>query len=160
MNEPIEAKLVATDLNDDCRRPGAGATTRRTPGARSSAPGARSATVRAQQGRRGFPNLLDDDWLWGGAIEDIHTTVTHGIRNTTDPDARYSQMPAFGDILEEADIDAVVNHVLAISGQDHDAELAAKGSQVFADNCVSCHMEGGNGDRAQGAPNLTDAIWL
>jgi cytochrome c oxidase cbb3-type subunit 3 len=110
----------------------------------------------------GYPNLLDDDWLWGGAMEDIHATITHGIRNTTDDDARYSMMPAFGvdGLLEAPQIDAVVQHVLAISGQDHDAALAAEGATVFAENCAACHMDDGTGDRTQGAPNLTDAIWL
>lgn len=111
---------------------------------------------------KGYPNLLDNDWLWGGDMEAIHTTITHGIRNTTDPDARYSQMPRFGadELLEPAQIDAVVEHVLAISGQEHDAMLAAEGATLFADNCSACHGEQGKGDRTQGAPNLTDAIWL
>lgn len=111
---------------------------------------------------KGYPSLLDDDWLWGGTIEDIHLTITHGIRNTTDPDARYSEMPKFGvdGLLEPAQIDAVVEHVLAISGQEHDATLAAEGATVFADNCSACHMEAGEGDRTQGAPALNDAIWL
>jgi cytochrome c oxidase cbb3-type subunit III len=111
---------------------------------------------------RGYPNLLDDDWLWGGDMEAIHTTITHGIRNTTDADARYSEMPAFGrdELLEGPQIDAVVQHVLAISGQEHDAGLAAEGTAVFAENCASCHGEEGKGNRELGAPNLTDAIWL
>ncbi len=111
---------------------------------------------------KGYPNLLDDDWLWGGDIDAILTTITHGIRNTQDPDARYSQMPAFGvdGILEGPQIAAAVEHVLAISGADHDAGLAAEGAVVFAENCVSCHGEAGKGDRELGAPNLTDAIWL
>ncbi|WGV15570.1 cytochrome-c oxidase, cbb3-type subunit III [Fuscovulum ytuae] len=111
---------------------------------------------------KGYPSLLDDDWLWGGTIEDIHLTITHGIRNTTDPDARYSEMPKFGadGILDDAQIDAVVEHVLAISGQEHDATLAAEGATVFADNCAACHMDAGEGDRTQGAPALNDAIWL
>ena len=111
---------------------------------------------------KGYPSLLDDDWLWGGTIDDIHTTITHGIRNTTDPDARYSEMPKFGvdGLLEPAQIDAVVEHVLALSGQAHDAALAAEGATVFADNCAACHGAAGVGDRTQGAPNLTDAIWL
>jgi cytochrome c oxidase cbb3-type subunit 3 len=110
----------------------------------------------------GYPNLLDNDWLWGGTIEDIHTTITHGIRNTTDADARYSEMPKFGadGLLDSAQIDQVVQYVLQISGQEHDAALAGEGAVVFADNCAACHMEDGTGDRAQGAPNLTDAIWL
>jgi len=113
-------------------------------------------------GAEGYPNLLDNDWLWGGSIEDIHLTVSHGIRNTEDGDARYSEMPKFGadEILEPAQIDAAVQYVLAISGQEHDAALAAEGQTVFIDNCSSCHMEDGTGDRTQGAPNLTDAIWL
>ena len=110
----------------------------------------------------GYPNLLDNDWLWGGTIDDIHTTISHGIRNTTDADARYSEMPKFGadELLEPAQIDQVVQYVLQISGQDHDAALATEGATVFADNCASCHAEDGTGDRMQGAPNLTDAIWL
>ncbi len=111
---------------------------------------------------KGYPNLLDNDWLWGGDMEAIHTTLTHGIRNATDPDARYSQMPKFGadGLLEPAQIAGVVEHVLKISGQDHDAALASAGATVFTENCVACHTEAGTGDRAQGAPNLTDAIWL
>ena len=96
---------------------------------------------------KGYPNLLDDDWLWGGDMESICTTVTHGIRNTTDADARYSQMPAFGtdELLEQPQIDEVVQHVLAISGQEHDAALAAEGATVFADNCAACHSEARHG---------------
>jgi cytochrome c oxidase cbb3-type subunit 3 len=110
----------------------------------------------------GYANLLDDDWLWGGTMEDIHLTVTHGIRNTTDPDARYSEMPKFGvdGLLEKEQIAEVVEYVLQISGQEHDATLAAAGETVFVDNCSACHMEDGSGDRAQGAPKLTDAVWL
>ena len=101
-------------------------------------------------------------WMTGGTLDDIHTTVTHGIRGTDDADARYSEMPRFGidGLLDNAQIDQVTQHVLAISGQEHDAALAAEGATVFADNCVACHGENGTGDRAQGAPNLTDAVWL
>lgn len=115
-------------------------------------------------GAKGYPNLLDDDWLWGGTIEDIHTTITHGIRNTDDEDARFSQMPAFGrdELLEKEQIAQVVNYVMSISAGNtpQDASLVAKGEVVFQDNCAACHMEDGTGDRFQGAPNLTDAIWL
>jgi cytochrome c oxidase cbb3-type subunit 3 len=71
-------------------------------------------------------------------------------------------MPKFGadGLLEPAQIDQVVQYVLQISGQQHDAALAGEGAVVFTDNCAACHMEDGTGDRAQGAPNLTDAIWL
>lgn len=113
-------------------------------------------------GAKGYPNLQDDDWLWGGDIEAIHTTIAHGVRNEEDDDARYSEMPAFGrdELLEPEEIDQVVNFVLALSGQEADATLAEAGAVIFEDNCSACHMEDGKGDRDQGAPNLTDAIWL
>jgi cytochrome c oxidase cbb3-type subunit 3 len=160
-NAGIEAKLVAADLNAipaDAELSSyvrnAGAAVFRTNCATCHGSGA--------AGGAGYPNLLDNDWLWGGAMEDIHLTITHGIRNTTDPDARYSEMPKFGadGLLEQPQIDAVVQHVLAISGQEHDAALASEGATVFAEQCAACHMEDGTGDRTQGAPNLTDAIWL
>ncbi|MFT7593868.1 MAG: cytochrome c oxidase cbb3-type subunit 3 [Paracoccaceae bacterium] len=113
-------------------------------------------------GAKGYPNLLDDDWLWGGDIEAIHTTITHGIRNEDDDDARFSEMPAFGrdELLEATEINQVVNFVMSLSGEAQDASLVADGAVVFEDNCAACHMEDGTGDREQGAPNLTDAIWL
>ena len=160
-NAPIEAKLVAAPLDQITADPelsnytrNAGAAIFRTWCAQCHGSGA--------GGNKGFPNLLDNDWLWGGTIDDIHTTVTHGIRNTTDADARYSQMPAFGrdGLLEPEQIGQVVQHVLKISGQPFDAALEVEGATVFADNCAACHGEDGTGDRAQGAPNLTDAIWL
>jgi cytochrome c oxidase cbb3-type subunit 3 len=162
-NGPIRERLVAAELTEIQNDPellqfatAAGAAVFRTHCSQCHGSGA--AGVQAA----GYPNLLDDDWLWGGAMEDIHTTVTHGIRNTTSDEARYSEMPAFGrdELLEPAQIDAVVQHVMAISGQEHDAALAAEGAAVFAENCAACHMEDGTGDRTQGAPNLTDAIWL
>lgn len=108
----------------------------------------------------GYPNLLDDDWLWGGDIEAIHATIAHGIRNEDDDDARYSEMPAFGELLEPEEISQVVHYVMQLSGGDADAALAGPGAEVFADNCSSCHGENGLGDREVGAPNLADAIWL
>ncbi len=113
-------------------------------------------------GAKGYPNLLDDDWLWGGSVEEIHETVTHGIRNEDSDDARYSEMPAFGrdELLEKEEIDQVVNFVMSLSGEAQDASKVEAGAVVFEDNCASCHMEDGTGDRSQGAPNLADAIWL
>lgn len=108
----------------------------------------------------GYPNLLDNDWLWGGTIDDIHTTIAHGIRNTSDEDARFSEMPAFGDILEPADIGAVANYVMSLSGDPQDATQVALGETLYMDNCAACHADNGTGDRFQGAPNLADAIWL
>lgn len=111
-------------------------------------------------GAKGYPNLLDKDWLWGGQIADIAFTVSHGVRNEQSPDTRYSQMPAFGDILTPEEIGALVQHVLAISGQDHDAAQSAAGVPLFAENCAACHGEQAEGNREFGAPTLSDAIWL
>lgn len=162
-NAPIRAKLEAAELTGIATDPeladyanNAGGAVFRTWCAQCHGSGA--AGVQAS----GYPNLLDDDWIWGGDIEAIHTTITHGIRNTTDEDARISEMPRFGAdaLLEKPQIAEVVQHVLAISGQEHDAALATAGAVVFADNCAGCHGEAGEGNRDLGAPNLSDAIWL
>lgn len=111
-------------------------------------------------GATGYPNLLDNDWLWGGSIEQIGHTIAHGIRNETDDDARYSEMPAFGEIFEPEEIEATVEYVISLSNPEHDTALAATGAELFADNCSSCHGEAALGDHDIGAPNLADAIWL
>lgn len=106
----------------------------------------------------GYPALVDDDWLWGGTVGDIYATIRHGIRND-DAEAHFSQMPAFGvdGLLTAAQIGAVADHVLALSGQGPDN---AEGAALFADNCASCHGDLGKGEPTLGAPNLTDQIWL
>jgi cytochrome c oxidase cbb3-type subunit 3 len=114
-------------------------------------------------GALGYPNLIDDDWLWGGDIESIHTTITVGVRQPTDEDyLRQSEMPAFGkdELLEVEQIDQVVNYVMSLSGEPKDATMVAEGAVVFEENCASCHGEAAKGDIDQGAPNLADAIWL
>jgi cytochrome c oxidase cbb3-type subunit 3 len=111
-------------------------------------------------GAVGYPNLLDDDWLWGGDFENIEYTVRHGIRNEEDWDARYSEMTAFDEILSNEEIDQVVQYVRLVSNQEHDATLASAGEEVFLNNCAACHGDNGMGNRDLGAPNLTDAIWL
>ncbi|PTX56871.1 cytochrome c oxidase cbb3-type subunit 3 [Litoreibacter ponti] len=111
-------------------------------------------------GFEGYPNLLDDDWLWGGDLANIQATIQHGIRNETDPDARFSQMPAYGEIFEPEEIDAVVEYVLAFSREPENPDLLPLGEELYLDNCAACHGDAGMGDREQGAPNLTDAIWL
>lgn len=113
------------------------------------------------QGAPGYPNLNDDDWLWGGDLEAIYTTISHGVRNDEDEDARISDMPPFGDdLLEPEQISAVTDYVLKLSNQEHDADRAAAGTEVYAENCASCHGETGQGGREFGAPNLADALWL
>ncbi|MCB9929115.1 MAG: cytochrome-c oxidase, cbb3-type subunit III [Alphaproteobacteria bacterium] len=113
------------------------------------------------QGFTGYPNLNDDDWLWGGSLDAIHTTIRYGIRSTSD-NTRLNDMMAFGrdQILNRDQINDVTEYVLDISHQDHDAAAAERGKQIFTDNCVACHGEGGVGNQELGAPNLTDAIWL
>ena len=113
-------------------------------------------------GAPGYPNLNDDDWIWGGEAEDIRLTIAHGIRSADDDDTRDSAMPAFGkdELLEKTEIAQVVEHVLAISGQDHDPAMAEGGAVLFEENCASCHGEDGGGMVEMGAPNLSDAIWL
>jgi cytochrome c oxidase cbb3-type subunit 3 len=162
-NAPMKAKLVAADMATINQDPSlkqfamsAGAAIFRTNCAQCH--GAGAAGVKG----KGYPNLLDNDWLWGGDLDAILTTVTHGIRNTTDPDARLSEMPKFGtdELLSKEEIGQVVEYVLQISGQEHDAALATAGVQIFADNCAACHGDDAKGNRDLGAPNLTDAIWL
>ncbi|MEL7256099.1 MAG: cytochrome-c oxidase, cbb3-type subunit III [Pseudomonadota bacterium] len=111
-------------------------------------------------GAVGYPNLLDDAWLWGGTLAEIEYTVTHGIRNDQDDDAHWSEMPAFGDIFSEEEIGMTTDYVLSLSGQDHDAAMAEQGAVLFAENCASCHGDAALGDTSIGAPNLADAIWL
>lgn len=111
-------------------------------------------------GGAGYPNLNDDDWLWGGDIEAIHTTITHGIRFNDDPDTRVSEMPAFGDILQPEEIRQVSAYVVSLTGTPSDAAMVEPGKQIFADNCASCHGEDAKGMKEFGAPDLADAIWL
>ncbi|MFY0679693.1 MAG: cytochrome-c oxidase, cbb3-type subunit III [Thalassovita sp.] len=113
-------------------------------------------------GAPGYPNLLDDDWLWGGDVEAIHTTISYGIRSDDSDDTRYSEMPAFGrdELLDEEQIDQVVNYVMSLSGAPQDATKVADGAVVYEENCAACHADDGSGDVEQGAPNLADAIWL
>jgi cytochrome c oxidase cbb3-type subunit 3 len=112
-------------------------------------------------GSKGYANLNDDDWLWGGTLADIHQTVAYGIRSSH-PDTRISEMPAFGadGILTRPQIAAVADYVLSLSGKDDDAAAAADGAAIFADNCAVCHGDDGGGNRELGAAALNDAIWL
>jgi cytochrome c oxidase cbb3-type subunit III len=117
--------------------------------------------VQADGGGPGYPTLADDDWLWGGSLEDIRYTINHGVRNETD-DARFSQMPAYGrdGLLTKAEISDLTEYVIHLSGGDADMAAVARATPNFEMNCVSCHGMDGKGDRMQGAPNLTDAVWL
>lgn len=111
-------------------------------------------------GSKGYPNLNDDDWLWGGDMAALDYTITHGIRNPDHAETRASQMPAFDGVLTPAEIAAVVAHVRTISGQRKASAVSQQGAALFATNCAVCHGPDGKGGRAVGAPNLTDGIWL
>ncbi|MBW7921123.1 MAG: cytochrome-c oxidase, cbb3-type subunit III [Rubellimicrobium sp.] len=114
------------------------------------------------QGSAGYPNLNDDDWLWGGTPEDIRLTIAHGIRYEPDPDTRWSEMPGFGDVLTATEINRIALHVAAFTGGagDADADALAEGEALYLDNCAACHGDAGEGSHDLGAPSLRDAIWL
>ncbi len=105
----------------------------------------------------GYPNLNDDDWIWGGEIGEIEYTLTHGIRWDGSDETRITYMPAFEGIFDRAQVDALVGHVLSLSGN---GSGNAAGAELYAANCAACHQPSGAGDHAQGAPALNDAIWL
>ncbi|PIB92275.1 cytochrome-c oxidase, cbb3-type subunit III [Caulobacter sp. FWC2] len=112
-------------------------------------------------GGKGYPNLRDDVWLWGGKLEDIQYTITHGVR-TGAPGARMSQMPAFGrdELLKPEQIDDLTEYVVHLSNRPADAGAIARAKPIFDTQCVACHGLEGKGDQALGAPNLTDSEWL
>ena len=105
----------------------------------------------------GYPNLNDDDWIWGGTLTDIEYTLTHGIRWEAADATRVNYMPAFEGVLDAGQLGAVTRHVLSLSGK---AQPDAAGAQAFADNCAACHGPAGGGMPVMGAPALNDAIWL
>jgi cytochrome c oxidase cbb3-type subunit 3 len=105
----------------------------------------------------GYPNLNDDDWIWGGTLTAIEYTLTHGIRWQAADATRASYMPAFEGVLDASQAKAVAGHVLSLSGK---APANPAGAQAFADNCAACHGPAGGGMPDMGAPALNDAIWL
>ncbi|MEB2845102.1 cytochrome-c oxidase, cbb3-type subunit III [Rhizobiales bacterium RZME27] len=112
------------------------------------------------EGSIGYPNLNDNDWLWGGDLDTIQQTIAHGIRDAVDPDTRIADMPAFGEMLQPDEIRQVAAYVVSLTGTPRDAAMVEPGKQIFLDNCSSCHGEDAKGNRELGAPNLADAIWL
>jgi cytochrome c oxidase cbb3-type subunit III len=111
------------------------------------------------QGSKGYPNLNADRWLWGGTLDQISATITHGARSG-DPDGHEGMMPAWGrdGLLTKEQINDVANYVLSLSNPAT-TDVSA-GKKVFAENCVACHGENAKGISDVGAPNLTTKIWL
>jgi cytochrome c oxidase cbb3-type subunit 3 len=115
------------------------------------------------QGFKGYPNLNDDDWLWGGSLDAIHTTLQHGIRWDADKDTRTSMMPAFGKdgVLKPNEISTVADYVRSLSGLSTEKGVdLALGQKLFAENCAACHGDAGEGNQDVGAPKLSDKVWL
>jgi cytochrome c oxidase cbb3-type subunit III len=113
-------------------------------------------------GSKGFPNLNDDDWLWGGTLEQIMQTIQFGARSGH-AKTHEGQMLAFGKdgTLKREEIVTVANYVRSLSGlPTRPGYDAAAGAKIFADNCTACHGDTGHGNQEVGAPNLTDKIWL
>ncbi len=113
-------------------------------------------------GAKGFPNLNDDDWLWGGTLDQIAQTIRYGARSGN-PKAHEGQMLAFGKegVLKGDQIITVANYVRSLSGlPTRPGYDAAAGQKIFAENCTVCHGDNAKGNPELGAPNLTDQIWL
>ncbi len=113
-------------------------------------------------GSKGYPNLNDDDWLWGGDLKAIEFTITHGARNPDVAQTHASMMPAFGrdGLLTPAQVQDVVSFVRVVSAQEQASAASRRGAALYTANCAVCHGPEGKGDRQFGAPNLADGIWL
>lgn len=114
-------------------------------------------------GARGYPNLNDDDWIWGGTLSEVEQTIRFGVRSAHEKTRQGAAMPAFGrdGMLNNQQIEAVADFVRSRAGLQVAANAnLTLGAQVFAENCVTCHGDEGKGKRDVGAANITDAIWL
>lgn len=116
---------------------------------------------RGAQGFKGYPNLNDDDWLWGGSIDMIEKTIRHGIR-ADNAETHAMAMPRFGidQMLDGNQMSDAADFVLSLSAPGGDATAVERGRATFAEQCSGCHGEAGKGSIEMGAPNLTDGIWL
>ncbi len=114
------------------------------------------------EGGPGFPNLNDDEWLWGGHLEDIYYTIKHGVRWESDPETRMNVMQGYlkDGVLTREQVQDVVQYVLSLSGRARDSEAARRGEETFATICSACHGPDGKGNPMLGAPDLTNDIWL
>ena len=104
------------------------------------------------RGGKGFPNLTDGDWLYGGELATIKTTIMNG---------RHGMMPPKGGLpIEDSEIEGLAEYIVKLSGRDHDEALAAQGQGSFMKGCFACHGMDGTGNKMMGAPNLTNNMWL
>jgi cytochrome c oxidase cbb3-type subunit III len=103
------------------------------------------------RGSRGYPNLADRDWLWGGSPEAIKASITEGRTGT---------MPPMGAALGEQGVKDAAHYVMSLSGGAHDSIRRARGEALYKNTCAACHGAEGKGNQALGAPNLADKIWL
>lgn len=112
-------------------------------------------------GAKSYPNLIDDEWLWGGKLADIQQTITYGIRSGHD-ETRQGNMPALvrDGLIKRDEAAILADYTRHLAGLPVEKLDVAKGAQLFAANCASCHGDAGKGNRELGAPNLTDSIWL
>ena len=112
-------------------------------------------------GGKGYANLRDDVWLWGGQLADIQQTITHGIRSG-DPEARMSMMPSFGrdGLLKPQEVTDLTEYVVFLSHRAASPGAVARAAPIFAAQCAACHGPEGKGNQRVGAPNLTDSDWL
>ena len=113
-------------------------------------------------GAKGYPNLRDDVWLWGGSLDEIRHTIQVGVRSGHKQARGETVMPAFGrdQMLSDAQVSDLTEYVVALSGRKAEAVAVSRARQTYADQCSACHGPAGTGDAARGVPNLTDAEWL
>lgn len=157
---PVIARLESTPLDEIEKTPELLSAARALGGAAfaNNCAGCHGAGA---QGAKGYPNLNDDEWLWGGKLADIARTIEHGVRWDADKETRTETMPAFGrdGLLDAAQIASVADHVRSLAKLPG-GKSDAKGAKTFDDNCSVCHGVDGKGNKDMGAPDLTDAIWL
>jgi cytochrome c oxidase cbb3-type subunit 3 len=113
-------------------------------------------------GGKGYPNLRDDVWLWGGSLDEIRHTIEVGVRSGHAQAKGETVMPAFGrdQMLTDAQIADMTEYVVALSRRKANQAAVTRAAQTYADQCAACHGPAGTGDPARGVPNLTDAEWL